>query len=211
MEPARPQQSPQVPADRAAAERDTLLELLAVFTHDLSNPLQSITVLCELGMDGPGSEDITAQCLSAAERMRALIHGLSGFTRGLDRPSEISLVGDRLQSLLARRFERHLLKASFDYTTISSKLAPAELEMCMAAICLGIIATASERRARGEFSLSTLHVDDELAIEIVCVDEDGSALTPSQAHLERARAIGGDTIGIFLEDSTIRLRFGSPR
>ena len=77
--------------DEATGSRDRprleiLHEALEIFAHDLSNPLQSLIVLTELALDDatPGSEDEMRcrQSLEAAERMRTLVSGLAGLTRG---------------------------------------------------------------------------------------------------------------------------------
>jgi signal transduction histidine kinase len=183
------------------------LELLAVFTHDLSNPLQSITVLCELGMDPDGGDDVAAQCLTASERMRTLIHGLSGFTRGLERPSEIGLVVGRLRALLARRFERHQLQVDFDYDSLSSRPSPPELELCLMTTCLGVIATMSELRVRGSFSLSARADGERAEVSVICKTQQGAPIAPSAEHLERIRVLGGETIDVVHDGPQITFRF----
>lgn len=195
-------------AAQAAAERDTLLELLAVFTHDLSNPLQSITVLCELGMDGVGGDDSPAQCLQAAERMRTLIHGLSGFTRGLGRESDIGRVGERLRALLSRRFERHRLHTTYAVDGVASASTPAPLEFALLAVSLGIISSASEVNSRGRFTLEGRADGAETLLIARCQTDDGQPLAPTDLHLARARAIGGSEIAVAVDGPETTLRFG---
>lgn len=95
---------------KAAAERGALLDLAAILTHDLSNPLQSVTVLCELGMeeDDPLEAPRRAeQSLQAAERMRDLLHAYASVVRTVDRPTMVASALDRAVAMFARRLERH--------------------------------------------------------------------------------------------------------
>lgn len=95
---------------KAAAERGALLSLAAILTHDLSNPLQSITVLCELGLedDEPGEGPRRAQqSLQAAERMRDLLHAYAALVRTADRPTKVAAALERTSAMFTRRCERH--------------------------------------------------------------------------------------------------------
>ncbi|MHC4830273.1 MAG: histidine kinase dimerization/phospho-acceptor domain-containing protein, partial [Planctomycetota bacterium] len=72
-------------AKRAQADLAALRGLLAVMAHDLSNPLQSLTVLLELSLEDlatthPAHAKLD-QCLDAAQRMRGMVRDLSGFAR----------------------------------------------------------------------------------------------------------------------------------
>ncbi len=99
------------------AERTTLLGLAAILTHDLSNPLQSVTVLCELGVEGdePGEGPRRAQqTLQAAERMRDLLHAYAGLVRNVDRPTKLSAAIERTEVMFVRRCERHRVTLEVD-------------------------------------------------------------------------------------------------
>src|SRR5690606_28468532 len=80
--------TPEQRAHQAEAQREVLLEAMEIFTHDLSNPLQSLIVLTELALDdtpeGTEEYDRCRQSLEAAERMRTLVQGLAGLTRSID-------------------------------------------------------------------------------------------------------------------------------
>jgi C4-dicarboxylate-specific signal transduction histidine kinase len=99
------------PGAGAAAVR-TICDASAVFTHDVSNPLQSLMVLLELSLDELEQQPELAarveQCLDAGQRMRALIRDFASFTRSLrDVPAEpLGASMTRLQRLLERRLER---------------------------------------------------------------------------------------------------------
>ena len=70
---------------RLRAELACFTELLALLAHDLSNPLQSLTVLIELTLDdadlGPETVNKLRQALAAVEDMRGSIRTLSEFAQ----------------------------------------------------------------------------------------------------------------------------------
>lgn len=127
-----------------AAERNALLELAAILTHDLSNPLQSITVLCELGLDEEELSEArlrTEQCLEAAERMRTLVHCYAGLVRNAGSTGPATKTLERLLPLLHRRFERHRITVS---TSINEDfIAPEPFEFAVLVVLLGILRSAS--------------------------------------------------------------------
>lgn len=176
LEPPAAPVSPQ----RAIAERDALLELIAIFTHDLSNPLQSITVLCELGLDDApeGSDDQlrAQQCLEAAQRMRALLQGLSGLSRYHEGAYPLSDLVDRAIRVLVRRFDRHNTDVEVDLGSAGLRRVPAAFEFALLTICLGFLAAAAEASAlRNSLSISAIDVTDahvRLQIRSIASDND---------------------------------------
>lgn len=89
-----------------------LRELIALMVHDLSNPLQSLSMLLELAQDdvAPGSEphERLIEASRAAVTMRRLVRGLGDFNRSARLGQEVPaarLVSSTL-GVLERRFER---------------------------------------------------------------------------------------------------------
>lgn len=139
--------------DARSAEGDTarlhiLLEALEIFAHDLSNPLQSLIVLTELALDDAlaGSEDEQRcrQTLEAAERMRTLVTGLAGLTRGAEGPRQTKTTVDRFAEVLSRRWERHRIELEIDLGDVERSASPPELDTALLNLGLGAVATAAE-------------------------------------------------------------------
>ena len=164
------------------AERDALLDIVAIFAHDLSNPLQSITVLCELGMDDatPGSEEHerATQCLEAADRMRSLIHSSAALIRGRSSTAPLSNLVDRVTTLFARRFDRHAIQTQIELGAAADVRGVAGLEFALLNLLLGAVATASD----SPLKRYTLHVRAGKA------DTDGYQLTMSMQGANDAGA-----------------------
>jgi signal transduction histidine kinase len=141
--------TPEQRAHQAEAQREVLLEALEIFTHDLSNPLQSLIVLTELALDDTpeGTEDYDRcrQSLEAAERMRTLVQGLAGLTRSIDGPRNTRTVVDRFISVLSRRWERHQVRVSIDMGPIERTPTPGNLETVLLNLGLATVAAATER------------------------------------------------------------------
>jgi len=141
--------TPEQRAHQAEAQREVLLEALEIFTHDLSNPLQSLIVLTELALDdtpeGTEEYDRVRQSLEAAERMRTLVQGLAGLTRSIDGPRNTRTVVDRFISVLSRRWERHQVRVSIDMGAIERTPTPAHLETVLLNLGLATVAAATER------------------------------------------------------------------
>lgn len=129
--------------DKEALERSVLLDLVGVAAHDLSNPLQSLTVLTELSVDEPGAtteqRHRAQQCLEAAERMRGLVLALAGLARTGTRPGTVGQACERLGALLARRFDRHRLRYTLHLGSLSHLPAPVRFELGLCGLLLGII------------------------------------------------------------------------
>ncbi len=186
------------PSGRASrAERDALLDIVAIFAHDLSNPLQSITVLCELGMDDatPGSEEHVRaqQCLEAADRMRALIHSFAALIRGRSSSAPLGALVERVTTLFARRFDRHAITAEIELGDAADVRGVAGLEFALLNLLLGAVATASDAPLkRYALHMRAAKADGDagyrLTISMQGADESG-ALQPvplSEAHVARA-------------------------
>lgn len=89
-----------------------LRELIALMVHDLSNPLQSLSMLLELAQDDvdPSSEahERLVEASRAAVAMRTLVRGLGDFNRSARAGDEVPaarLVSSTL-GVLQRRFSR---------------------------------------------------------------------------------------------------------
>ncbi|MBL4684194.1 MAG: hypothetical protein JKY37_06370 [Nannocystaceae bacterium] len=131
-----------------AARLEVIFEVLDVFAHDLSNPLQSLIVLTELALEDaqPGSEDELRcnQTLEAAERMRTLVTGLAGLTRGTEGPRQLRTAVDRFAEILSRRWERHRIELQIDLGAAEHMASPPELDTALLSLGLGAVAAAGE-------------------------------------------------------------------
>ena len=209
------------PSGRASrAERDALLDIVAIFAHDLSNPLQSITVLCELGMDdaAPGSEEAVRaqQCLEAADRMRALIHSFAALIRGRSSSAPLAALVDRVTTLFARRFDRHGIVPQIELGDAADVRGISGLEFALLNLLLGAVATASDSplkryalhlrgaKAEGDDGLSRLTISMQGA-------DDAGALQPvplSEVHVARAAdVLAGSRARLHPGDGRVELFF----
>lgn len=194
---------------RVQAERDALLELIAIFTHDLSNPLQSLTVLCELALDEapPDTEEHlrSRQCLEAAERMRKLIHGLSGVTRHADGPRSCAEMVRRITDLLSRRFDRHAIELTIDIGPLQKLVPPPQVEPALLNLLLGIVAASAEQRTRRAKASLTGRTGERPSLELVMTgetrDQQNVPCPPTDRHLQRIEHV--------LEGSGVELIRGS--
>jgi hypothetical protein len=195
------------------AERDALLDIVAIFAHDLSNPLQSITVLCELGMDDatPGTEEHerATQCLEAADRMRSLIHSFAALIRGRSSTAPLSNLVERVTTLFARRFDRHSIQTQIELGEAAEVRGVSGLEFALLNLLLGAVATASD----SPLKRYTLHVrggkaDSEgyrLTMSMQGANDSGAwqPVPLSESHVERAAHV--------LAASKARLQVGDGR
>lgn len=196
-----------VTTQRARAERDALVELIAIFTHDLSNPLQSITVLCELSLDDAreGSDDYVRahQCLEAAQRMRALLQGMGGLSRHSEGSYPAHELVDRAVRVLARRFDRHNTEVEIDLRGSPSARLPTGFEFALLTICLGFLAAAAEASAlRNALSIRLVDAPvGHLGIQIRSVasdnDQHSEPLELPTSYVSRASSIVRDLGGQF--------------
>ena len=200
-------------AHQAEAQRDILLEVLEISTHDLSNPLQSLIVLSELALDDTpeGTEDYdrVRQSLEAAERMRTLVQGLAGLTRGIDGPRNVKTVVDRIVSVLSRRWERHQMRVSVDMGAIEHTPTPAVLQTVMLNLGLAAVAAAGDRNhPRYELSVQGVSREGqalECALEVTLVGHDAggtAAPVPLASHqMERIGRLLDGNASVRLHES----------
>ncbi len=141
---------------------DAITELIGIFTHDLSNPLQSLTVLLELTLDDlPSDSDEHArlgQSLEATERMRQMIRDFAGLARSGRSPSAISSCSaalERVLGLLRRRFDRHKIRYKINLGDVAEVPVPAStFEMGLLSLLLSAVAASADSEfATFEFSI----------------------------------------------------------
>jgi nitrogen-specific signal transduction histidine kinase len=212
---------------RAAAEGDGLRELLAMLTHDLSNPLQSLTVLCELAMaeaETDAEQERASQCLEATRRMNAIVLAISKVVRR-DGPGDVRGVLDRLLVLFARRIDRHDVDIVVETSAIDDVIPSLAIEQAILNLLLAAIARFTEERSRCGFSLSlrgsrpspSSHPTRcELVLALDVVEGDGSRrrLALSPEHCARIEDLIADEPTVTFErtEDTARLSFdGSGR
>ena len=190
------QRSDDVLGAAATADRDALIELISVFTHDLNNPLQTVLVLSELALDEtmPGTEGRTRaeQCLQAADRLRVLAQAMSGLFRG--RPLRADALWERLRTLLCRRFERHGITAELTTGEPRDALLPALCERLVFTLALAAIGGAATSGKRHHvLELACNPASDRIALDaaLFSVEPDGTRapLEFSPPHLERLTAL----------------------
>lgn len=189
------------------AERTTLLSLAAILTHDLSNPLQSITVLCELGIEGdePGEGPRRAQqSLQAAERMRDLLHAYAALVRNTDRPTKLSAAVERTDAMFARRSERH--RIALEVGVERDFDGPRSTGLAVVAMFMAMIETAESGTGPFEARL----VLDGPTTTATLVDAAGAAMTWSEGATERVADILADEGSISVSDGRLELRLESP-
>ncbi|MGH1344485.1 MAG: hypothetical protein ACRBN8_23195 [Nannocystales bacterium] len=189
------------------AERTTLLGLAAILTHDLSNPLQSITVLCELGIEGdePGEGPRRAQqSLQAAERMRDLLHAYAALVRNTDRPTKLSAAIERTDAMFARRSERH--RIALEVGVERDYDGPPSTGLAVVALFMAMIETAES--ATGPFS-ARLVVDGPTTTATL-VDAESTSLTWSPAATERVADILANEGSVESSEARLEIRLESP-
>ncbi len=195
-------------ARKAAAERDALLGLAAILTHDLSNPLQSVTVLCELGMDDedPGEGPRRSrQCLEAAERMRTLIHSYASLVRSVARTAPVATTLERVMPLFTRRLERHRIEVE---TRLESDVdAPAGFGFAMLGVFLGIVRIADQSAGRRHSVTLTAHGE---GVQIELAADDGATVTWPEDLARDTAAILAGTAEVSTDEASLRIRFEGP-
>lgn len=204
---------------RVVAEREALIELLGIFTHDLSNPLQSITVLCELGLDEAedGSDDQirVQQCLEAAQRMRLILQSMGGMARNLRGATDLTSIISRVMKVLSRRFDRHNTKVELRLEHPEPTPAPDGLEFALLSTCLGFLHASAEASALHNCLTITTEMLDanecRLWFRSEATDKDGHAelLELPSKYGERVDDIVGDLDATFesKKDDQIHLDF----
>jgi signal transduction histidine kinase len=213
--------TPDQRAHQAEAQREVLLEALEIFTHDLSNPLQSLIVLTELALDdtpeGTEEYDRCRQSLEAAERMRTLVQGLAGLTRSIDGPRTSRVVVDRFISVLSRRWERHQVRVSVDMGAIERTPTPANLETVLLNLGLATVAAATERNhPRYELSVRGISREGQplsCVVELTLVGHNaGGAAAPvelARPHMERLERLldGSASVRMHEEAGSVYIEF----
>lgn len=128
-----------------------MIEVLGILCHDLNNPLQSLVVLLELGVDealeGTDTRARAEQCQAAAERIRVLTAALTGLLREL--PEDGPKVWARVEALLRRRFERSSLALSVDVRALEGLPLPRGMCLLLCAAGLLVLATVSSGADKG--------------------------------------------------------------
>jgi len=210
--------------DAGSSSRDKprleiLHEALEIFAHDLSNPLQSLIVLTELALDDatPGSEDEMRcrQSLEAAERMRTLVSGLAGLTRGLEGPRNTQTSVDRFNELLSRRWERHRVEVDIALGPAERTPSPPDLDVALLNLGLAAVATAGE--LGGTFVLQIRGSELEqssgprVALQATLLRRDPNGGATSEApfnekHIQRGRALLAGT-GLTTRQEGARVSF----
>lgn len=193
-------------AARAVAERDTLLELIAIATHDINNPLQSLVVLLELALDEAHPESDAyvraQQCLMAGERIRALSSALAGL--GRSRPQDAAAAWGRVHGLLSRRFDRFGIHVGADLSRLDRRPFPVELELPLLGACMLVIATAAAGARGVRMALSG--EPDPLRLSLAVEAAEPLAWEP--VALARLGALANDTVRIEIAAEQVTLRAG---
>lgn len=184
-----------------------MLSLAAILTHDLSNPLQSLTVLCELGIedDEPGESPRRAQqSLQAAERMRDLLHAYAALVRTADRPTKVGPALERTTAMFARRCERHRISLTMDVE--QSFEGPPSTGLSLVSLFLAMIRTAEERTGPFEASIWA----DGSTVTVTLADAEGSLCTWPSAVVESVDDVLADEGNASFSDGTVTLRLEPP-
>jgi signal transduction histidine kinase len=162
----------------ASAQRDALLELVSVLAHDLNNPLQTLLVLSELGLDespeGSDANDRAKQCLAAADRLKTLTQAMGATLRG--RPQDFQQLWTRALVMLGRRLERYGVVVNSQIAAFGTVPFGGDTEWTVLLALLAVIATAAgspvrrhELDAVGELAGDRAR----LVLSLVAVDTDG--------------------------------------
>ncbi len=197
----------EVAGRKAAAERSALLSLAAILTHDLSNPLQSITVLCELGMedDDPAEAPRRAQqSLQAAERMRDLLHAYAALVRNTDRPGKVAGALDRVAAMFQRRCERH--RIALELHVEREFEGPDCTELAVVSLFLAMIAAAEA--AKGPFK--TRVVVDAGSVEVRMLDKEGQLVAWPPAPVQSVDDVLASDGTASCSNGVLAIRIGQP-
>ncbi len=148
-------------ASEQAAILSVLRDTVAIFTHDLSNPLQSITVLFELAEEDATTDEQReriARALTACEAMRSMLREFSALARtghGRDGARTVGEAMARANALLGRRFQRLNIELTADVERLAQVPFPRpEVEW----VVIGLLLAALAAVRRGE------HIEAHLSI-----------------------------------------------
>ena len=184
-----------------------MLSLAAILTHDLSNPLQSLTVLCELGIedDEPGEGPRRAQqSLQAAERMRDLLHAYAALVRTADRPTKVGPALERTAAMFTRRCERHRVALAMGVERDVE--GPPSTGLSLVSLFLAMIRTAES--STGPFEARI--VVDGTTVTATLTNAEGSLSTWSAPGIESVDDVLGSEGTASATDGTVTLRLESP-
>jgi signal transduction histidine kinase len=198
----------QVEGRKAVAERNALLSLAAILTHDLSNPLQSITVLCELGIedDDPAEAPRRAeQSLQAAERMRDLLHAYAALVRNVDRPTKLAVALERTAAMFRRRCERHRITLSMGIERDFE--GPRATGLGLVSLFLGMIRVAEENT--GPFEANV--VVDGPTTTVTLLDAEGAVVAWPDEVIGRIDDALADEGSAAFDGGTVEIRLESPK
>ncbi len=198
------------PAADTAAEAEILLELLGVAAHDLSNPLQSLSVLLELAVDeaeaGEPVADKLEHALSAAEQLRGLIRGLADFSRGMPSAARRRTAGHALDQALgvcARRFERQRI-ALVRATEAVDAVAPVDPRLPTVLLgCLLACVHAAGRSGMASHQLEVGASNGGETVEVIfsLTGDPGTPLALAPRDLDRiARSVGPNADHLAFQD-----------
>lgn len=143
---------------REKARLELTTEVMAGFAHDLSNPLQTLTVQLELL--GP-AETIGAarleRSLDSARTVGTLVRGLATVSRLLgdgEEPVEIERVGEGVANLLARRCRRSGIRWEASWGPLAgATVGGNDFAFGVLAICWPLLRRATEAELSGELRL----------------------------------------------------------
>ncbi len=206
------------PVQAAQTQRDVLLDVIALFTHDLSNPLQSITVLSELALEEtpPGSDEHERlqQNLVASERMRLLLQSLARFVRGVGSPQSAENTVKRALGLLAARLDKQGFVLHDETQWEGACIPPHGFDMAVLAVLMGFLAGSSEQRLRNcELMLRSQVAGRDCSLELRAqgVTRDGVRETIVLPRTTEARvhALTQASGIVFDMDASVMLRFQS--
>lgn len=211
-------------ARRLRAELTALRELVSVLAHDLSNPLQSLTVLLELAFEeldeaNPAHIKIK-QSLGAAQRMRHMVRDLSEFARARSARAKAPTVESALQrcvGVFERRFERQQITAEVDLAGGAVlELEPALVQPFRSAAMNALLGAVARASGSG-FSRHALRVFADakgtVLFDLQGVDQEGTRepLPLKPEHLERTHdAVAGTSVTAAATPSGVRLSVGAP-
>ncbi len=150
-----------------AAVAALLQEAIAIFTHDLSNPLQSLTVLLELAEEDARSQDERARlrrALAAAEGMRSMLQEFAALSRASRTDRRAATVGETIRqatTILRRRFERLSIDLTADVARVEdARLPDGRTQWIVLGILLaGLAAMRAGDYLEGEMTLSGRRAD----------------------------------------------------
>ena len=204
---------------RLGAELEALRDLVSVLAHDLSNPLQSLTVLLELALEEVPRNDPAhgklEQSLDAAQRMRHLVRDLSGFARSAARRSTSPTVGtsvDRCVGVFRRRFERQQIELSVDLgeakgRELAGTVDTRALQSALMNALLGFVATAGSS-GYAEHRLEIVADGDVLDLRLEGRGDDGwQPLGLPETHRDRVHdSAVGSAVHAVVEPARVVIR-----